>query len=56
MLVLEIKGQQGQQDGIKRDFLREWVEAVNTHSGFGKWASDVSFSPAHLPSLLAKHS
>jgi type III restriction enzyme len=55
MLVLEVKGQQGQQDGTKRDFLREWVEAVNTHGGFGIWSSDVSLSPADLPPLLKRH-
>ena len=54
-LVLEVKGQMGQQDGTKRDFLREWVEAVNAHGGFGTWASDVSMSPADLPGILKKH-
>jgi type III restriction enzyme len=55
MLVLEVKGQNSQQDGTKRDFLREWVNAVNTHGGFGIWASDVSFSPADLTGILRKH-
>ena len=54
-LVLEVKGQMGQQDGTKRDFLREWVEAVNAHGGFGTWASDVSMTPADLSSILKKH-
>ena len=55
LLVLEVKGQQTQQGGTKRDFLREWVTAVNTHGGFGTWTSDVSLSPADLPALLKKH-
>jgi len=55
MLVLEVKGQDSQQDRTKRDFLAEWVKAVNGHGGFGTWSSDVSFSPADLPSVLRKH-
>jgi type III restriction enzyme len=53
-LVLEVKGLESQQDRVKRDFLAEWVKAVNTHGGFGTWASDVSYSPADLPAILAK--
>ena len=54
-LVLEVKGQESQQDRTKRDFLAEWVNAVNTHGGFGTWSSDVSYSPADLAGKLAKH-
>ena len=36
-LVLETKGQETQQDKTKREFLDEWVKAVNEHGGFGKW-------------------
>ncbi len=55
MLALEVKGQDTQQDGTKRDFLREWVNAVNAHGGFGRWSSDVSMTPADLPNILKKH-
>ena len=55
MLVLEVKGQESQQDRTKREFLLEWSKAVNQHGGFGIWASDVSFSPADFPSILTKH-
>jgi len=55
MLALEVKGQDSQQDMTKRDFLGEWVRAVNSHGGFGTWALDVSFSPADLPGILKKH-
>lgn len=55
MLVLEVKGQESQQDRTKREFLSEWVKAVNAHGGFGAWACDVSFSPADLPGILKKH-
>ncbi len=34
MLVLEVKGQDTQQNKTKREFLAEWVKAVNTHGGF----------------------
>ena len=55
MLVLEVKGQDTQQNKTKREFLAEWVAAVNGHGGFGHWASDVSFDPADIPDILAKH-
>jgi adenine-specific DNA-methyltransferase len=40
---------------FKREFLGEWIEAVNEQGGFGRWACDVSFSPSDLPEILAKH-
>ena len=55
MLVLEIKGQDTQQNKTKREFLAEWVKSVNAHSRFGRWACDVSFDPSDLPELLEKH-
>jgi type III restriction enzyme len=55
MLVLEVKGQESQQDRTKREFLAEWVKAVNAHGGFGAWACDVSSSPADLAGILKKH-
>jgi type III restriction enzyme len=54
-LVLETKGQESDQDRTKREFLREWVEAVNDHGGFGRWACDVSRSPSDLADVLARH-
>ena len=44
MLVLETKGQETQQDLTKRQFLSEWVTAVNAHGGFGQWSYNVSRS------------
>jgi hypothetical protein len=35
MLVLEIKGQDAQQNRTKRGFLDEWTKSINTHGGFG---------------------
>ena len=55
MLVLEVKGQDTQQDQAKREFLDEWVEAVNAHGGFGEWAWEVSFQPEDVHDVLAHY-
>jgi type III restriction enzyme len=55
LLVLETKGKDTEQDRRKREFLKEWVSAVNTHGGFGHWSSDVSFNPGDIKDILAKH-
>ena len=55
MLVLEVKGQDNQEQRTKREFLAEWVRAVNNHGGFGKWASDVSRHPKDIQEILAKY-
>ncbi len=55
MLVLEVKGQDTQQNRSKREFLAEWVKAVNGHGGFGLWAYDGSFDAGDIADLLAKH-
>lgn len=55
MLVLEVKGEDSQEQQTKRQFLAEWVAAVNSHGGFGTWACDVSFHPADVGDILAKH-
>jgi type III restriction enzyme len=51
-LVLEVKGQDGQQHQTKRDFLNEWIVAVNEHGGFGKWHWAVSFEPSDLSAKI----
>ena len=55
ILVLEVKGRDTQQNTAKRESPNEWVEAVNQHGGFGRWAWDVSFDPADIGALLEKH-
>jgi ParB/RepB/Spo0J family partition protein len=55
-LILEIKGQDDQQQQTKREFLSEWVRAVNGHAGFGTWAADVSRHPTDIRAILARHS
>lgn len=53
-LVLEVKGQDDEQNRTKRDFLGEWVRAVNAHGGFGEWGWDVLLDPDDLVSILAR--
>ena len=56
MLVLETKGRDSEQDRTKRQFLDEWVNAVNTHGGFGRWTWAVSTTTGDIPDILARHS
>jgi len=51
-LILEVKGQDTQQDRTKREFLDEWVRAVNEHGGFGKWQCAVSTHPSDVADIL----
>jgi len=54
MLVLETKGKDDQQNRTKREFLDEWVRAVNADGRFGKWKWAVSKSPADVRGILGK--
>jgi len=53
ILVLEVKGQDSPQNRAKRNFLDEWIQAVNQHGGFGRWAWAVSRLPADVAGILA---
>jgi type III restriction enzyme len=55
MLVLEVKGQDSQEQQTKREFLDEWIRAVNGDGGFSTWAADVSRHPADIHEILEKH-
>ena len=55
MLILEVKGQDNQEQQTKREFLAEWVRAVNDHGGFGAWAGDVSRNPTDIHEILLRH-
>jgi len=55
MLVLEIKGQDTEQNQTKRRFLDQWCRAGTRHGGFGVWSWDVSRRPSDLPDTLARH-
>lgn len=55
-LVLEIKGQDSDQDRAKRVALAQWVEAVNAHGGFGTWASDaVVAEPSRVRDVIDRY-
>ncbi|MFV1975951.1 MAG: hypothetical protein ACC651_09400, partial [Candidatus Scalindua sp.] len=51
-LILETKGIDNQQNKTKREFLNEWVTAVNNHGSFGKWHWNVSFHPSDMEQIL----
>ena len=56
LLVLETKGQDTEQDRVKRRYLDEWVGAVNQQGGFGHWRWDVAMQPGDILDILARHS
>lgn len=55
MLVLEVKGQDSEEHRTKREFLAEWVGAVNQQGGFGTWVADVSRHPNDITGILQSH-
>ena len=52
-LILETKGKETLRDKTKRNFLDEWVKAVNQHGGFGTWKWAVSKNPADVEGIIA---
>ncbi len=54
-LVLEVKGQDSEQNKAKRVAMDTWVKAVNDQGGFGKWCFDVVFDPAQTRDVIARH-
>lgn len=54
MLVLETKGQNTEQDKVKRQYLDEWTQAVNAQGGFGRWRWAVSRAPGEIRDILIK--
>jgi type III restriction enzyme len=52
MLVLETKGQDTEQDQVKRRYLEEWTQAVSAHSAFGRWRSAVAKNPGEIRDIL----
>jgi type III restriction enzyme len=51
-LIVEVKGQNTDQDETKRRYLDEWVKAVNAHGSFGKWQAGLCLNPAELPTVI----
>ena len=54
MLVLEVKGRERDSDRTKRAYLREWVDAVNDHGGFGCWSCAMSRTTGEVHDILAE--
>ena len=54
-LVLEVKGQDSQQNAEKRAAMETWVKAVNEQGGFGQWAFDTVFEPAQTRDVIERH-
>ncbi len=52
MLVLDVKGQDNQRDQTEREFLDEWMKAVNQHGRFGLWQWAVSKNSADVKGIL----
>ena len=42
-LILEVKGQDTEQNRVKRAAMQTWIQAVNEQGGFGTWCFDVVF-------------
>jgi type III restriction enzyme len=55
-LILEVKGKDDQQNKTKRDYLNEWINAVNSDGRFGKWGWAVSFRISDVKDIITKHS
>lgn len=55
MLILETKGQDTEQDEVKRRYLDEWTQAVNAHGGFARWRWAVAHHPGEIKDILLKH-
>ena len=55
MLVLETKGQDTEQDKVKRRYLDEWTQAVNAHGGFGSWWWEVVKRPGEIKDVLLRY-
>jgi len=51
-LVLEVKGQDSDENRVKRDFLNLWIKAVNETGRFGKWHWAVVFNSSEIHDIL----
>jgi len=55
MLVLEVKGEDTEEAQAKTAALEQWVQAVNAHGGFGRWACEKSLFPQQINDFIVKH-
>ncbi len=54
-LVLEVKGQDSEQNRAKRSAMETWVKAINDQGGFGQWCFDVVFDPSQTMDVILSH-
>ena len=55
-LIVEIKGEDSEQNRAKRMALDAWVRAVNARGGFGVWCWDVvKGEPSRLDAVIKHH-
>ncbi|MFO7816336.1 MAG: hypothetical protein R6V39_01445 [Desulfovibrionales bacterium] len=54
-LVLEVKGQDSEQNRAKRSAMQNWIQAVNEAGGFGDWCFEVVFEPAKIRDAIMKY-
>jgi type III restriction enzyme len=54
MIVLEIKGEETEQDRAKHETARRWVSAVNNWGQLGHWDFDVCYDPQTLGAQLQR--
>ena len=47
-LVLEVKGQDSEQNRAKRAAMQTWINAINEQGGFGQWCFAVVFEPSRI--------
>ena len=53
---VQMKEAESIQNRIKRDYLNEWVKAVNSDGRFGRWSWAVSFGTSDIKDIINKHS
>ena len=50
--IIEVKGVETQQDQVKWEYFKEWIQAVNEYGSFGKWEFGVASEAAAITGLL----
>jgi type III restriction enzyme len=53
-LILEIKGEDSDQNKAKRAALEVWVRGVNEKGGFGVWCADCAFQPSEVEGIIGR--
>jgi len=53
--VLEVKGQDSEQNRAKRAAMDVWIKAVNEQGGFGSWCFDTVFDPSLVRDVISAH-